>query len=128
MESLNYEKKNSYYRYDYLNLKSKNSLDDSNFVYENLSPKRKNKINIFNIYEFLINNNYNIKKFNFSIDNQELYFINIDDNSSVIKIKINIKYYITIPLKDCNYEYSTSFNNINLLFDYLKFHVNYLIK
>ena len=125
MRSLNNEK-NSYYRYNYL--KSKDNINEYNFVYENLSPKRKNKINIFNIYEFLINNNYNIKKFNFSIDNQELYFINIDDNTSVIKIKINTKYYITIPLRDCNYEYSTSFNNINLLFNYLKFHVNYLKK
>lgn len=125
MRSLN-NKKNSYYIYNYL--KSKDNNNEYNFVYKNLSPKRKNKINIFNIYEFLINNNYNIKKFNFSIDNQELYFINIHDNTSVIKIKINIKYYITIPLKDCNYEYSTSFNNINLLFNYLKFHVNYLKK
>ena len=106
----------------------KKNIDDCKIIHENLSPKRKNRISIFNIYEFLINNNYNIKKINFSIDNQELYFTNIDDKSAVIKIKINIKYNITIPLKNCNYEYSTSFNSINLLLDYLKFHINYLKK
>lgn len=107
---------------------NKNLNENKNDNTKIISPKRKNKISIFNIYEFLVNNNYNIKKFNFSVENQELYFINNDDNSAVIKIIINNKYYVTIPLKNCNYEYSTTFNNINLLFDYLKFHVNYLKK
>ena len=103
-----------------------NYLYTNNYLHENLSPKRKNKISIFDIYEFLVNNEYNIKKFNFNSDNQELYFLNKKDNSAVVKLKINNTYNITIPLKNCNYEYSTNFNNINSLFDYLKYHINYL--
>jgi hypothetical protein len=94
----------------------------NNYIYKNLSPKRKNKITIVDIYEFLVNNNYNIKKFNFTLENQELYFVNIIDNSAVIKICCNIQYHLTIPLINCNYEYSTKFNNIEKLFEYLKYH------
>lgn len=96
----------------------------NNYIHESLSPKRKNKVNLVNVYEFLINNNYNIKKFNFTTDNQELYFVNNVDNSAVVKIICKDKYHLTIPLKNCNYEFSTVFNNIDRLFEYLKFHIN----
>ena len=110
---------------------NKNSNDSlsyyTNFnIYDSLSPKRKNKITLINIYEFLVNNNYNIKKFSYSSFNQELYFVNTIDNSAVIKIQYKIQFHLTIPLKNCNYEYSTIFNNIDKLFDYLKYHINYL--
>jgi hypothetical protein len=96
----------------------------------------KSFININKICDYLINNNYILKKSNINFERQLLYFINKDNFSQVIKInidnlkkkinskKINIQ--LTIPLKRCNYEYTTQFNNLNSFWEYLKYHINYL--
>lgn len=96
----------------------------------------KNANNIKEIYYYLTNSNYILKKFNIDIDKQSLYFVNNDNFSEVIKIIINncqnnpytnqINISLTIPLKNSNYEYTTTFNNLDKAWKYLKLHIDYL--
>ena len=91
----------------------------------NYFEKYNNKLIIYKIYELLINNNFILKKFNFSNDNQSLYYINKIDKTAIVKIIINnhtIK--ITIPLYKSKYLYSTEFDNLEKVFHYLVYHLD----
>jgi hypothetical protein len=114
-----------------------NNNEIINYEYYKESTNNINNINNINkIYYYLIDNNYILKKTNINIDRQLLYFVHKDNFSEVIKIIINnykknfntiaLQISLTIPLKNSNYEYTTKFNNIDKVWNYLKFHVNYL--
>ena len=95
----------------------------------NYFEKYNNKLIIYEIYELLINNNFILKKFNFSNDNQSLYYINEIDKSALVKIIINNHtIQITVPLYKSKYLYTTEFNNLEKVFDYLAYHLNELNK
>ena len=114
-----------------MNLLNNNTINNNTINNNNESINNINKI-----YYYLIDNNYILKKFNINIDKQLLYFVHKDNFSEVIKIIINnykknfttiaLQICLTIPLKNSNYEYTTKFNNIDKVWEYLKFHVNHL--
>jgi len=81
---------------------------------------------IKNIYDLFVNNNYSfkyerIKKNDFEYQYILFYYNNINE---LYKIHIaNDNYFVSVPLKKCNYYYTTKFDNIYKVYDYIKLHL-----
>ena len=81
---------------------------------------------IKNIHDLFVNNNYSfkyekIKKDDFEYQYILFYYNNINE---LYKIRIiNDIYFVSIPLKKCNYYYTTKFDNIYKVYDYIKLHL-----
>lgn len=82
---------------------------------------------IKNIHTLFIDNNYSFKfkKDSDIIKNEYLFVYYKPTNiNELYKIHmLNDIYFVSIPLKKCNYYYTTKFDNIYKVYDYIKLHL-----
>jgi hypothetical protein len=84
---------------------------------------------IKNIHMLFINNKYSFKLIK-KIDDVKneyniTYYKPTNFNDGYKFYIFNDFYFVGIPLKKCNYYYTTKFDNINNVYDYIKMHLFY---
>ncbi len=79
-----------------------------------------------NIHNIFIDNKYSFKfkkiKSDFENEHYFIYYNPIINELYKIHI-LNDIYFVSIPLKKCNYYYTTKFDNIYKVYDYINIHL-----